>query len=429
MKLSEELVARGLIANSTLSDLPDLDKIDPLVVYVGLDASAPSQTIGNLIPLMTAKTFLRHGHKAIVLAGGATSLIGDPGGRDSERKLADKEFIGNNTANAKKQIEIIMRSIDSSQWTLVNNLDWWSDIGVLDFLRDVGKHYSVGQLIKRDYVAQRLGQDKRGISYAEFSYSLLQGYDFLYLFEKYGCNFQIGGSDQWGNCLSGVDLIHKKTGQTVNALTIPLLINKSTGRKFGKSEGGAVWLSPDMTSPFDFYQFWFNSSDEDVGDYLLVFSEISPSEIKDIVSRHRKDPSRRLAQIKLAELLTNLVHGETALEVVEAINSLVFSKPDAGERLSKLSVDKLGSQLETARLKPDGDILSILIDDLKLATSRRQAREFIGDGGISLINKKGTFKLKDQVVDKALIQDSFQFEGQAFVFISRGRNKVGLVKV
>ena len=428
MTLSEELLARNFIGDSTFEDLSELDQPDrQLTVYVGFDASAPSQTIGNLIPLLLVKTFLRHGHKAIVLAGGATSLVGDPGGKLAERQLPDKKFIENNVAIAKKQIQNILRSIDSDQWRLVNNLDWWIDFRVLDFLREVGKYYSVGQLIKRDFVAQRLGEDNQGISHAEFSYGLIQGYDFLYLFEKYGCTIQVGGSDQWGNCLSGVDLIRRKKNQRVEALTVPLMINKSTGRKFGKSEGGAVWLSAELTSPFDFYQFWLNSSDDDLADHLLTFTEISPAEIGEIVKQHQKDPSQRLGQIKLAKLVTRLVHGQSNLDMVEFVNSLVFAKSGSSVPSADVSLDSLTNYLPIVDTTTSSDIVAILVDYLKLASSRREARQFIDEGAINLVDLNGLKEIGSDGVDFSST-NPFIIDKNKIVFIRRGRNKIGMIR-
>ena len=234
MTLSEELSWRNFIQKSTLEDITLLDRGE-WTFYIGFDASAPSQTIGNLASMMVARTFLRHGRRAILLAGGATSLIGDPGGKDQERNLLETEAVAANIKKANEQFKTVFADFED-QITYVNNLDWYQDFKLLDFLRDVGKNFSITPLIQREFIASRLGPGGSGISYTEFSYTLLQGYDYLKLFEDHGCNLQLGGSDQWGNCLSGVDLIRRKHQKIVHALTLPLIINKATGKKFGKSE-------------------------------------------------------------------------------------------------------------------------------------------------------------------------------------------------
>jgi tyrosyl-tRNA synthetase len=234
MKLSEELKWRGFVNQTTLSDLTALDD-KKWVFYHGFDATAASQAIGNLAAMMLDRVFMRHGHKAILLAGGATSLIGDPGGKDKERVLQDEVTIAHNVAAAEQQMKRVFRGFD---FTLVNNLDWTRDLTVLDFLRSTGKHFSMTPLVQRDYIAKRIGEGSAGISYAEFSYTLLQGMDYLHLFDEYGATLQLGGADQWGNCLSGVELIRKARGQEAHVITLPLVINEATGKKFGKSEEG-----------------------------------------------------------------------------------------------------------------------------------------------------------------------------------------------
>lgn len=328
MTLAEELKWRGFIQGTTLEDAGRLNDHD-WTLYIGFDATAPSQTVGNLAPMMAVKTFLRHGHKAIVLAGGATSLIGDPGGKESERVLQSKDKIASNVANAQAQFGLVFKA---APVTYVNNLDWYKDFNVLDFLRDVGKNFSMTPLIQRDYIASRLGEGGAGISYAEFSYTLLQGYDYLRLFEDHGCNLQLGGSDQWGNCISGVDLIRRKHGQAVHVVTLPLIINQATGKKFGKSEERTVWLDPGLTHPSDFYQFWLNTSDLDAAGYLKVFTELGKEEVDEIARQQKLDPAGRAAQRQLAESVTAAIHGKDNLEICRTFARLAFpnAQPDAG---------------------------------------------------------------------------------------------------
>ena len=296
MSLSEDLAWRGLIKDKTFSDLSWLDQ--PKTFYLGVDAtSADSMTIGNLAVLLLARRLLDAGWKTILLAGGATSLIGDPK-ETEERELKPREEVIKNVEAIKAQIGQLFAGKD---FTPADNYDWFKDVGYLDFLRDVGKNFSMSELIQREFVNERLDS---GISYAEFSYSLIQGYDYWQLNKKHDVVLQIGGSDQWGNMLSGVSLVRKKEGKEVHALSMPLVINKSTGVKFGKSEGGAVWLDPAKTTPTQFYQFWMNVDDADVEDYLKVFTLLSREEIERAVAEHQTDPSKRAAQKKLAEEVT-----------------------------------------------------------------------------------------------------------------------------
>jgi len=264
--LSQDLAWRGLIKDRTCEDLEWLDQ--PRTFYLGIDASADSLTIGNLAVLMLARRFIDAGWQAVLLAGGATSLVGDPGGKDEERELKSREEITANVEAVSQQIEKLFQG---QPHELVNNLDWLADLEHLDFLRDVGKHYSMTELMQRDFVAARMGEGGSGISYAEFSYSLLQGYDFWRLFKDRDVELQIGASDQWANMLSGVALVRKKEAKEVQALSMPLVVDKASGRKFGKSEAGAIWLDSAKTSPTGFYQFWINTDDADVENYLKVF--------------------------------------------------------------------------------------------------------------------------------------------------------------
>jgi len=254
--LSDDLQWRGLIKDKTFDDVTWLDS--PKTFYLGSDCSSDSLTVGNLAIFMLARRLTEAGWKTVLLVGGATSLIGDPGGKDEERNLKSREEIAANVAGIKAQVQ---RLFANQEFTLVDNYDWFKDIGYLEFLRDVGKHYSMTELVQRDYIASRMGEGGGGISYAEFSYSLIQGYDFWHLFKNHGVEMQIGGSDQWGNILSGVPLIRKKEGKEVHAFSMPLVINKTTGKKFGKSEAGAIWLDPARTSPTQMYQFWINTDD------------------------------------------------------------------------------------------------------------------------------------------------------------------------
>lgn len=384
MTLSEELTWRGFVNQTTLTDITQLDK-EKRIFYLGFDASAPSQTIGNLAVMMMAHTFMRHGYKAIILAGGATSLIGDPGGKNSERVMQSEEAIAENIAATKEQIERVF----GQSITLVNNLDWTKDMSVLTFLRDIGKHFSMTQLIDRDYIAKRLGEGSEGISYAEFSYTLLQGMDYLHLYKKLGVTLQLAGSDQWGNSISGVDLIRKVENKSVDVWTSPLIINKTTGKKFGKSEGGAVWLDEQMTSVYQFYQFWLNLEDEGVVDYLKVYTLLSKSEIDELEARTKQNPGSREAQKKLAYEVTSLVHGAERADSVKRVSDVLFGgvEPD---QLKSEEVEILGQEIPIT----DSPSLIDALVEASLANSNGEARRLIESGAISVNGQKATEDMK-----------------------------------
>lgn len=376
MTLSEELKWRGLVYQTTFKDLTEIDK-QKLTVYHGFDASADSQTIGNLASMMIDLCFLRHGHNVIVLAGGATSLVGDAGGRDSERLLQREDVIRHNVECAKVQIQKIYGKYN---FTLVNNIDWTKGLDMLDFLRDIGKHFNVGEMIKKDIVANRIGEGGSGISYTEFSYSLLQAYDFLHLYQKYNCTLQLCGADQWTNCIAGVDLIKKKTGGEANVLTNPLIINKSTGKKFGKSESGAVWLDPNKTSPFEMYQFWLNTDDESVQDYVKIFTEITKEEYDNLIEQFNGDRSARFAQKYLAFEVTKLVHGTEEAWKAKEQSEAIFEQGSA-ENAPEVAVEK--SLLEGEQI----NLLEILTAS-GILESKSKAREMVNSGAVSVNDVK-----------------------------------------
>jgi tyrosyl-tRNA synthetase len=328
--------------------------------------------------------FLRHGHKAIVLAGGSTSLVGDPGGKDKERPMQTVETIAHNVECAKKQLNIIYRNYE---YRLVNNIDWTKGIDVLEFLREVGKYFNVGEIVKRDYIAQRIGEGGSGISYTEFSYTLLQGYDYLHLFEKYNCTLQIGGSDQWANCLSGVDLIKKKLGKEVHVMTLPLVINKATGKKFGKSEAGAVWLDPNKTPVFEFYNFWINTDDESCKDYVKIYTEINPDEYEDLVAEAVKDGSKRLVQKYLAYHVTKLVHGENEAEKAKQQAEELFG--GSKQNLENLETHKIIGT----------DFVEFLVSS-GILKSKREAREMLESGAIYVDDEKYTNEVAPNMKDR-----------------------------
>lgn len=378
MTLSEELVWRGFVNQTTLNDIKQLDS-GKWVFYHGYDASTDSLTIGNLAAIMLDRCFLRHIHKGVALAGGATSLIGDPGGKDKERPLQSEETVESNVASVSKQVKHLL-NID-----MANNLSWFKEMNVLHFLRDVGKHFSMTPLVQRDYIAARMGEGGSGISYTEFSYTLLQGYDFLHLHEKHGVNLQLAGSDQWGNCLSGVELVRRVKGAEVHALTMPLIINEVTGVKFGKSEEGAVWLDPAKTSPTQFYQFWINTDDSGVESYLKIFTELYPEDIVDIMERHNKDPRQREAQRRLAEEVTAIVHGKDETKKAQAVTDVLTGRTDIWS-ISHTAITTMRKELPSIKVKDGASTVKVLVKT-GLASSNTEARRLLSENGIYINNQ------------------------------------------
>ena len=358
----------------------------PRTFYLGADASADGLTIGNLAVYMLARQLMRHGWKAVLLVGGATSLIGDPGGKDEERHLKTKEEIDRNIAGCREQIE---RMFAGMEFEMVNNYDWFKDIGYLEFLRDIGKHFSMTELVQRDFIASRMGQRAAGISYAEFSYNLIQGYDFYWLFKNRGVELQIGASDQWGNMLSGVPLIRKKTGKEVHALCMPLVINKSTGKKFGKSEEGAVWLDPKRTSPTQFYQFWINTEDDRLADFLGIYTLLSQDEVRELLARHYEAPKERLAQKRLAHEVTALVHGEDETRIAEAVTKVLVGEISVAE-LDEQALVAMRREVASVKVAVGDSLFDVLVAT-GLALSKGEARKLL-TGQAVYINGMATAK-------------------------------------
>ncbi|HSX17627.1 MAG TPA: tyrosine--tRNA ligase [Patescibacteria group bacterium] len=381
MTLAEELEWRGLVKDRTFEDLNWVNT--PRTFYLGSDASADSLTIGNLAIYMLARQLASHGWKAVMLVGGATSLIGDPGGKDEERQLKTKEEVEQNIAGVAEQVR---RVFAGNEFELVNNYDWFKDLGYLDFLRDVGKHYSMTELVQRDFISTRMGEGGGGISYAEFSYNLIQGYDYWWLFKNKGVELQIGGSDQWGNMLSGAPLIRKKEGKEVHALSMPLVINKTTGKKFGKSEAGAVWLDPKRTSPTQFYQFWINCDDEGIEDYLKIYTVLGRAETEDLVAKSRENPKERLVQTRLAQEITRLVHGDAELVVAEAVTQVLTGRTPVTE-LDETALRAMRNEVPAIHAAPGAEITELLVQ-ANLAASKSEARRLLEGNAVSINGQK-----------------------------------------
>lgn len=370
MGLSEDLAWRGLIKDKTFEPAKWMDKSRSF--YWGVDCSSDSLTIGNLAPLLMARRLAEHGWEAVLLVGGATSLIGDPGGKNAERPLLARETVQKNAEAIKKQVAKLFAG---QGFTPADNYDWFKDLGYLEFLRDAGKHFSVNELIQRDFISERIGEQGSGISYAEFSYSLIQGYDFWQLFKQHRVELQIGGSDQWGNMLSGVSLIRKKEAKEVHALSMPLVVNKATGKKFGKSEDGAIWLDPNKTSPTQFYQFWINSDDADAEDYLKVFTFLSKDEITALLKHQLAHPEMRQAQTALAREVTDLVHGRRNREFAEEVTKyLTATLPISAA--SPAAVAEVRQALPSVKVHPGSPVIDVLVQT-GLAASNSEARRLI----------------------------------------------------
>lgn len=380
MSLSEDLTWRGLVKDKTFVDGAWLDS--PQTFYHGVDASSPSLTIGNLAALLLARRLTLAGWKAVLLVGGATSLIGDPGGKTAERELQSREEISSNVEAIKKQVS---KLFGDQPFTPADNYDWFADYKYLDFLRDVGKHYSMTELMQREFVSERMGEGGSGISYAEFSYSLIQGYDYWQLHKKHGAVLQIGGSDQWGNMLSGVLLIRKKEGQQVQALSMPLVVNKETGQKFGKSEAGAIWLDSGKTSPTQFYQFWINVDDADVENYLKVFTFLSKEEIEQTMTEHKTDTAARKAQKVLAEEVTKLVHGEGPGGSASGVTKYLTGQASIADATDK-ELEEIRKEIPSTEVSAGSSIVDALVKT-SLVTSNSMARTILANKGIYINGK------------------------------------------
>lgn len=385
--LIDDLKWRGLISQTT--DEKELRQAlkQPITLYLGTDPTAPSIHVGNLVVLLVLRRFQLAGHHAIALVGGATGLVGDPSGKNEERTLNTTEIVEQWVERIKSQLSKFMdfESKENSA-VMANNLDWTAPMSAIEFLRDIGKHFSVNQMLNKEAVSSRL--DKDGISYTEFSYQVLQSMDYLELYRRYNCTLQIGGSDQWGNITAGLDLIRRAESGSAHALTVPLL-TKSDGTKFGKSAGGSVWIDPEMTSPYAFFQYWLNSDDKDVIRFLKVFSFKSRTEIEALEKSHNENPGLREAHRALAKELTSLVHSEDICKRVEAAARALFGQ---GE-LSELDEATLGSALaELPRTTVNGDEPIPTWVDLLVATgvvdSKSAARRIVKEGGAYLNNAK-----------------------------------------
>ncbi len=380
MTLAEELTWRGFINQTTFADINDIN--EPRTFYIGVDPSAPSMTIGNLAVMMLCRHFIDHGHTPLLLVGGATGMIGDPDGKKQERDLRNAETVARSVEGLTAQFRQIFRGQD---FAVVNNADWFAHVNYVDFLHQIGKHVSMTQLLDRDFVQQRIGEGGAGISYGEFSYALIQGYDFLHLYREKGATLQLAGADQWGNSVTGVSLIRKLEGGEAHVLTAPLVINKQTGVKFGKSEGGAVWLDPALTSPYKFYQFWLNCDDETSEDLIKIYTLLDQSTVETLIDTHRANPGARTLQKTLAREVTDIVHGHERRESVERVTSVLFGDNDLST-LREEDLDALANEIPT--VSPQS-VVSALVE-AEVCASNGEARRLIKNNAISLDGAKIT---------------------------------------
>ena len=427
MKFVEELTWRGMIHDIMPGTDEMLDK-EMASAYVGIDPTADSLHIGHLVGVMMLKHFQNAGHRPIALVGGATGMIGDPSGKSQERNLLDETTLRQNQEALKKQISRFL-DFDTdvpNKALMVNNYDWMKDYSFLDFIRDIGKHLTVNYMMAKDSVKKRLGaESKSGMSFTEFTYQLVQGYDFLVLYRDYSCKLQMGGSDQWGNIVTGTELIRRVDGGEAFALTCPL-ITKSDGGKFGKTEEGNVWLDPARTSPYKFYQFWLNVSDEDAEKYLKIFTMLKQADVEALVKEHIEAPHLRVMQNKLAEEVTVMVHSRDEYDMAVEASGILFGKGTT-ESLIKIREDLFLAvfegvpQYEVPSSDLDKDVLELLAVETGVFASKGEARRMVKAGGVS-INKQ-----KISGPDQRITKEDF-IKGK-YLLVQKGKKNYYLIRV
>ena len=420
----EELRWRGMVYDHT-EGLPELLTKEKVTVYNGFDPTADSLHIGHLVPMMSLARWQRFGHTPIAVAGGGTAMIGDPSGKSEERNLLTHEEIEHNLASIKGQLASLLDfDVKSNPAIIVNNYDWLSELNLMEFLRDIGKHFTINYMMAKDSIRSRLDREGEGISYTEFSYMLMQSYDFLHLFDNYNCLVQAGGSDQWGNITAGIELIRRMRGVKVQGVAYPLITNAS-GSKFGKTAGGeTAWLDPQRTSPYRFYQFWLNTDDADVVNYLKYFTWLTRPEIAKFEHTVEEHPEQREAQRALAREMTRMIHGKTALVKAEQASSVLFGGDLEGlsaEDIQDIFADVPSSEVSREALGGEGVSVVDLLVASDLATGKGDARRSIKGGGIYLNNQR-----MSDTAQMATIADAV--EGQ-FLILRKGRKRYHLVQV
>jgi tyrosyl-tRNA synthetase len=420
----DEFLWRGLLFDHT-EGARDLVKNQKITIYTGFDPTGDSLHIGHLVPMMGLARWQRYGHTPIAVAGGGTAMIGDPSGKSEERNLLTQEEIEHNLASIKVQLASLLDfEVKSNPAIMVNNYDWLSELSLMNFLRDIGKHFTINYMISKDSVKSRLTREGEGISFTEFTYMLMQSYDFLHLFDEYNCLAQAGGSDQWGNITAGIELIRRVRGGKVHGVAYPLITNAS-GSKFGKTAGGeTAWLDPNRTSPYRFYQFWLNTDDADVINYLKYFTWLTRPEIQDLEQALDEHPERREAQRTLAREMTQMVHGETALAKAMQASSVLFGGDLEGlsaEDIQDIFADVPSSEIVRAELGDEGVPVVDLLVTSGLASGKGDARRSIDGGGMYLNNQR--------IGDTAqMLTTADTIEGKFFI-LRKGRKRYHLVRV
>ena len=421
MNLVEELRWRGMIQDIMPGTEEQLNK-EMTSGYIGFDPTATSLHIGSLVPIILLCHLQKAGHKPFVLIGGATGMIGDPTGKSAERNLLDEATLAANIAGVQKQLTKFLNFDESlsNAAVLVNNYDWFKNISFIGFLRDIGKLLTVNYMMAKDSVKKRIDSET-GISYTEFAYQLMQGYDYSYLYENHNCKLQMGGSDQWGNITTGAELIRRKNGGEAFAFTCPLL-KKADGGKFGKTEGGNVWLDPERTTPYQFYQFWINASDDDAKKWIKIFTFLSMEAIENLIAEHEKDPSARILQKALAKEVTIFVHDEAAYNEAVATTEKLFSAQNApAESLSVEDLEGMNGivKVDVEKTKLDIDIVSFLAET-QIFTSKGEARKMVQGGGVSINRNK--------VTDIQLNMSAVNLLHDQYLLIQKGKKNYYLVK-
>ena len=427
MNFVDELTWRGMV-HTTMPGTKELLDKEMVTAYLGIDPTADSLHIGHLCGVMMLRHFQRCGHKPLALIGGATGMIGDPSGKSAERNLLDEETLRHNQECIKKQLSKFLdfESDAPNSAELVNNYDWMKDFSFLDFARTVGKHITVNYMMAKDSVQKRLnGEARDGLSFTEFTYQLLQGYDFLHLFTTKNCKLQMGGSDQWGNITTGAELIRRTNGGEVYALTCPL-ITKADGGKFGKTESGNIWLDPRYTSPYKFYQFWLNVSDEDAQRYIKIFTSLGQEEINGLIEQHQEAPHLRILQKRLAQEVTVMVHSQEAYESAVEASNILFGNATS-ETLKKIEEDTLLAvfegvpqfQLKREDLAEGVKIMQLLTDNAQVFPSKGELRKLIQSGGVS-VNK-------EKVVDQEMLITSELLLNGKYLLVQKGKKNYFLL--